>query len=219
MIPLWNMMKGAGLASASQFGQNRWGTITSVKQTDSGYEARVTLQPEDVPSGWLPVLSHSVGAGWGVVSPPYPGMQAFIGSDTGDGHHGVILGMSYSLQSMPPVPPNGFSTDSSAPPGVPVQAGEVALVSKAGAVIRLCTDGSIHIKGNVRIDGSVSIQGNVSVAASSVSGAPGTVTAASDITSTGGDVYDKHGWLDRLRAIYDRHVHGSSVGPTPLDPE
>lgn len=212
-------MKGAGLSAASQLGQNRWGTITAVKQTDSGYEAKILLQPEAIPSGWLPILSHSVGAGWGVVSPPMPGMQAFVASDTGDGHHGVILGMSYSLQAMPPIPPNGFSSNSSAPPGVPVQAGEVALVSKAGAVIRLCADGSIHILGSVRIDGNLSIQGNVSVAASSVSGAAGTITAASDIKSTGGDVYDKHGWLDRLRGVFDRHVHGSSSGPTPTDPE
>lgn len=207
-------MKGAGLAAAAQIGQNRWGTITSVKQTNSGYEAKILLQPEGIASGWLPVLSHSVGAGWGLVAPPYPGTQAFVASDTGDGHHGVIVGLSYSVATQPPVPPNAFEQ----PDGTPVQAGELALVSKAGAVIRLCTDGSIHIKGNVRIDGHVTIQGDVDVQTSASSGATGKITATGDIDS-GANVSDIHGTLDRLRSHYNPHTHGNSGPPTPQDPE
>jgi phage baseplate assembly protein gpV len=212
-MELWNRMKGAGVAAVYQLGQNRWGTVTSVKKTDSGYEAKVILQPEGITSGWLPVLSHSIGSGWGIVAPPIPGAQAFLGSDCGDGHHAVILGMAYSLATRPPVPPADFNQAA----GTPVDAGEIALVSKAGAVIRLCTDGSIHIKGDVRIDGSVTIQGNVSVQASA-GGAPGTVTAASDITSQA-NVLDVHGSLDRLRGHYDSHVHPNGGLPTPQDPE
>lgn len=215
MMELWNTMKSAGLANATQFGQNRWGTVTAVKQSDSGYEAKVMLQPEQVPSGWLPVLAHSVGPGWGLVSPPYPGMQAFVASDTGNGHHGVIVGMSYSLQAMPPVPPNGFDQ----PDGTPVQAGEFALVSQAGAVLRLCADGSIHIVGDVRIDGSLTIQGDVAVQASSTSGATGTLTTADTITSTGGDVSDQHGTVEAFRVVFNEHVHGTSTIPTPQVPD
>ncbi len=202
MMELWNVMKGAGYAAASQFGQNRWGLVNGVRQSDTGYEAKVLLQPENVQSGWLPVLSHSVGPGWGLVCPPEPGMQAFVASDCGDGHHGVIVGLSYSLAAMPPVPPSDFNQ----PNGTPIAPGELALVSKAGGVIRLCADGSIHIKGDVRIDGSLSVQDAITA-------------NTGDITATKGNVSDTHGSLDRLRGHYDAHTHPGGGTPNPLDPE
>lgn len=205
MMQLFNAMKGAAAASGQQIGVNRWGLVTNVRQTDTGYMARITLQPDGVQSGWLPVLSPMVGAGWGLVSPPEVGMQAFVGSDSGDGHHGVILGLSYSHAAMPPVPPAAFPKNGT-PDKTPVAPGEIALVSKTGAVLRLCADGSIHIHGNVRIDGTLTVQ-------DSITANTGNITAAT------GDVLDKHGSLDRLRGNYDRHVHGNSGPPSPTDPE
>lgn len=225
MNELWNKMKGAGVAVASQIGQNRWGTIESVKPSDSGYEAKILLQPEGILSGWLPVLSHSVGGGWGIVAPPEQGTQAFIASDTGDGHHGVIIGLSYSLATKPPVPANDFNQ----PDGTPVSSGEIAIVSKKGGLIRLCADGSIHIQGNLRIDGNVTIQGDVSVEKAQ-SGALGKISAADDIHSgntitatsdilSGADVSDVHGKLDLFRSGYNRHTHVGGGFPNPQIPE
>jgi phage baseplate assembly protein gpV len=202
MMELFNKMKGAATAAMQQVGQNRWGIVSNVRQTDTGYLARITLQPDGVQSGWLPVLSQMVGAGWGLVCPPEVGMQAFVGSDSGDGHHGVILGLSYSLAAMPPVPPANFDQ----PNGTPVGPGEIALVSKFGAVIRLCADGSIHMQGNVRIDGTLTVQ-------------DGITANTGNITASTGDVLDKHNSLDTVRSTYNIHHHGNGPTPTPTVPE
>lgn len=203
MRDVFNAWKGAASAVAQQQGQNRWGLVQSVKTTDAGYTVKVLIQPEDVLSGWLPVLSPMVGPEWGLVSPPEPGMQAFFASDTGDGHHGVVLGMTYSTQNMPPVPKSDFDQQK----GVAVQSGEIALVSKKGAVIRLCSDGSIHIEGNIRINGTLTVDKTIT-------------SRNGDIIASKGNVSDTHGSLDRLRGNYDRHYHGTSgPPPTPQDPE
>jgi phage baseplate assembly protein gpV len=202
MMDLFNRMKGAATAAVQQGGQNRWGLVTAVRQSDTGYMAKVTIQPDGVTSAWLPVLTPMVGPGWGLVCPPYPGMQAFVASDTGDGHHGVILGLTYSAQYMPPVPPNAFDQ----PDGTPVAPGEIALVSQAGGVLRLCADGSIHIKGNVRIDGTLTVQDEITA-------------NTGNITASTGDVFDQHGSLEALRQAYDVHEHGDGPPPTPQVPD
>lgn len=212
MMELWNTMKGAASAVSQQIGQNRWGLVTSVRRSDTGYMAKVRMQPEDVQSGWLPVLSTMVGGGWGLVSPPEPGMQAFIASDSGDGHHGVIVGMAYSLSAMPPVPPAAFSANGT-PDKTPVGPGEMALVSKSGAVIRLCSDGTIHIKGDVRIDGNLIVQNAITANTGDITAAAANVVAAK------GDVSDKHGSVDRLRGNFNVHHHATGPLPTPQDPE
>lgn len=109
---------------ASSVGQNRWGVINNVRQTDTGYEAKVTIQPEGMQTEWLPVLSPMVGSGWGIVAPPVPGMQAFVLPDSGDANHGVIAGLTFSTAAMPPKPG-----------GNPVKAGQFALVHGNGSYL------------------------------------------------------------------------------------
>lgn len=203
MNELWNAWKGAASAVAQQQGQSRWGVVQNVKPTDAGYVAKVLMQPENVLSGWLPVLTPMVGPEWGLVCPPEPGMQAFVAADSGDGHHGVILGLTYSLQNMPPVPKSDFDQQK----GVAVQSGEIALVSKKGAVLRLCADGSIHIEGNVRINGTLTVDQTIT-------------SRNGDITAAKGNVSDTHGSLDRLRRNYNVHHH-TPTEPPPIqqDPE
>ena len=60
----------AGMISGAA-GQVRCGTVQSVDP--STYCAKVTLQPEGVLTGWLPIAATWVGAGWGLVAPPSPG--------------------------------------------------------------------------------------------------------------------------------------------------
>lgn len=69
------------------------------------------------------------------------------------------------------------------------------LIGAAGSVVRLCGDGSVFLQGTVRVDGNLIVNGDVS---------------------------DQHGSLDRLRKIYNQHVHGgvqtgtSTTTPTTL---
>lgn len=229
MMELTNLWKGYASLVGQQMGQNRWGLVTSARQTDTGYEAKVTIQPDGITTAWLPVLSPMVGSGWGLVAPPGIGMQAFVAPDTGDGHHGVILGLAFSKAAMPPVPPNNFPPQQGGTPqAVPVASGELALVNQKGAVLRLCADGSVHIKGDVRIDGSLTVQnditvnyGNVTVSKGNVAVSQGNLSVAEGtIAANNNDVSDQYGSLNRLRGNYDRHAHPSNGAlPVPQDPQ
>jgi len=44
----------------------------------------------------------------------------------------------------------------------------------------------------------------------------GTVQVKGDL-HVDGDVYDRHGSLDRLRQHYDAHTHGGGATPSPQD--
>jgi type VI secretion system (T6SS) baseplate-like injector VgrG len=86
-------------------GQPRFGVVTSVNPTAA--TARVTLQPEGLLSGWLPVLSPWTGAGWGMCCPPSPGDQVLVLAQEGDAEHGMIVGRAFSNTQATPATPVG----------------------------------------------------------------------------------------------------------------
>jgi phage gp45-like len=118
-------------------GQIKFGTVTSVNSQNA--TARVLIQPDGVLSGWLPVLSQWVGAGWGLVCPPSPGDQVLLVPQEGDVEQGIIIGRSYSNKQMPPVVPDG----------------EFWLVHKSGSFLKICNDGTIRISGDLHVQGDV----------------------------------------------------------------
>ena len=83
----------------------RFGTVTSVDPSTA--TARVTLQPEGVLTGWLPLLTPWVGNGWGLVCPPAIGTQVLVLPHEGDAEQGVIVGATWSAKAMPPAAPAG----------------------------------------------------------------------------------------------------------------
>jgi hypothetical protein len=122
----------------AQAGQPRWGVVQSFNPAN--YTAKVTLQPEGVLTGWLPIVTPTFGAGWGVVSPLQPGQQVLVVPDTGDHDNGVILGGTWNTSSTVPKTPNTLG-------GQPtnLQPGEFAFVSPQGSFLRFCPDGSVLI--------------------------------------------------------------------------
>jgi phage gp45-like len=118
-------------------GQPRFGTISSFNSAN--YTARVLLQPEGTVTGWLPVLSAWTGAGWGIVCPLTAGDQVFVLSQEGDAEHGVIVGCAFSNRTPPP----RVATD------------EFWIVHKSGASLKLKTDGTVAIAGDLHVDGDV----------------------------------------------------------------
>lgn len=152
-----NSLKAQAAAQDLAVGRPRFGLVTSVDP--KRHAARVSLQPEGVITGWLPVLSPWVGAGWGLCVPPMQGQQVLVLPQDGEGEHGVIVGCAWS--------------DSSTTPGAPV--GEFWLVHESGSFIKLVADGTVRVNGDLHVNG---------------------------------DVYDRHGSLDRLRSNYDAHTHG-----------
>src|SRR6516165_2050847 len=105
MERLLNALKGASGRLDQLQAQPRFGIVTSVSPSDA--TVRVLLQPEAVLTGWLPVLSPWVGAGWGMICPPSPGDQVMVLAQEGDAEHGIIVGRAYSDQQAPPATPVG----------------------------------------------------------------------------------------------------------------
>ena len=132
-----NVLKAHAASLDRSLGQPRFGVVASVDP--ARYAARVSLQPEGVLTGWLPVLSAWAGAGWGAVCLPAPGDQVLVVPQEGDAEHGVIVGVSYR--------------DAARAPAVP--AGEVWLVHRSGAALHLCNDGTVRIAGDLHVAGDV----------------------------------------------------------------
>ena len=100
-----NAIKAQSAALDRGTAQPRFATITSVDPTRPA--ARVTLQPEGVLSGWLPILSPWVGNGWGMSCPPSPGDQVLVLAQEGDAEHGIIVGRAWSDSARTPQAPSG----------------------------------------------------------------------------------------------------------------
>jgi hypothetical protein len=89
MDRLLNALKGQGANQDQAAGAPRFGLVTSVDPATA--TARVTLQPEGVLTGWLPLLTPWVGNGWGLVCPPSPGDQVLVIPQEGDAEHGLFI--------------------------------------------------------------------------------------------------------------------------------
>jgi phage baseplate assembly protein gpV len=139
-----NAIKAHAAALDRAQGQPRFGVVISVDPTR--YAARVTLQPENVATGWLPVLSAWVGAGWGIACLPAVGDQVLVLAQEGDADNGIIVGCSFSDGARPP----------SAPPG------ELWLVHASGSAIKLENDGVVHVQGDLHVAGNILASGDVS---------------------------------------------------------
>lgn len=132
-----NVLKGQAAAQDRGAGQPRFGVVTSVDPTRPA--ARVSLQPEGVITGWLPLLSPWVGAGWGMASPPNIGDQVLVLPQEGESDHGVIVGRAWSDQARTPAAP----------------VGELWMVHQSGSFIKLANDGTIQMQGDLHVNGDV----------------------------------------------------------------
>jgi phage baseplate assembly protein V len=190
-----NAIKAQSGAMDRASGQPRFGIVSSVDPSRPA--VRVMLQPENVLTGWLPVLSPWVGAGWGLSCPPGPGDQVFILPQEGDSEHGVVVGRAWS--------------DSARTPSAPV--GELWLVHQTGAYLKLMNDGTIRLLGNTFILGNLEVAGSITTTGAGT----GNVHISGNLQATG-DVSDGHGSVSALRGHYNAHVHpdpqGGSTSPT-----
>jgi phage baseplate assembly protein gpV len=173
---LLNAHKLAAQGIAARTAAPRYGVVQSVDPAN--HAAKVTVQPEGVLTGWLPVLTHSMGNGWGIVSLPTPGTQVMLLPQEGDGEEWAVGGRVFDTEALPPkvaAAINGSTSNA--------QPGEIALVSEKGGVIRLAADGSIYMLGNVNIQGNLIVSGDIS------------------------DKNNVHSTLDVLRQDYNTHLH------------
>lgn len=145
MERFWNMVKARAGGLDGLAGVARFGLVTSFDPNT--YAARVMIQPENVLSGWLPVLSNWVGNGWGFAAPLTPGDQVLVLSQEAESEHGVIIGSVWSAVDKP----------------VPVPSGELWLQHQSGSFIKLENNGTISIQASqVTITGDLIVSGDVS---------------------------------------------------------
>ncbi len=116
------------IALVQQFGANRRGIVTSYQPQPP--MAKVTLQPEGIETGWLPVLTQWVGNGWGMIAPLQAGDQVKLTCEEADGQNYAIAGRYYSEADAAP--------EGAGP-------GELWLVHETGATFALKADGSISL--------------------------------------------------------------------------
>ncbi len=100
------------------------------------FAVKVRLQPHDVETGWLPLMSPWVGNGWGMFCAP-------------------SLGDLIDVQFLEGSAEVGFAclrwfTDSARPLNVP--SGEFWLVHSSGAYLKLTNDGKVAINTAVELD-------------------------------------------------------------------
>ncbi|MDE2458552.1 MAG: phage baseplate assembly protein V, partial [Rhodospirillales bacterium] len=102
---LWNMIKAGAGGLDGLTGTVRFGLVSSFDP--STFSAKVMVQPENVLSGWLPVMSPWAGNGWGLAAPLPPGTQVIILAQEGDAEQGVIAGAVWSSEDRPMATPDG----------------------------------------------------------------------------------------------------------------
>ena len=132
-----NALKAQSAALDRAQGQTRFAVVASADA--ARHAVRVRLQPENVLSGWLPVASPWVGAGWGIFCLPSPGQQVLVLAQEGEAEHGVVVG-------------GCFSDRHAAPAGV---VGELVLRHASGAALRLSNDGTVRVDGDLHVSGRV----------------------------------------------------------------
>ena len=173
-------------------GQARHGIVANVDPVRG--LVKLKLDEEGTLTGWLPVAQAGAGAGWSMVAMPEAGAQAFMVPDMGDASHGVVVGFTHTTGAPPPDVPGYKGTDA----GTPAQPGELLLVHKSGASIRLTGNGTIISRGMWLHDGDLKVSGQVS------------------------DLDGVHGTVNDLRTDYNGHHHtgvqsgGSKTGPTDM---
>jgi phage baseplate assembly protein gpV len=146
-----NAIRGQASLIAGESAQLRCAIVQSFDPAT--YCAKVTLQPEGVLTGWLPISTSWIGGGWGMVAPPSPGQQVIVLAQEGQAEHGIVLGGLFSTNAQPPAAP----------------AGELWLVHQSGSYLKLHNDGSIEgaaalfsFTGNVEIFGNLLVSGDIS---------------------------------------------------------
>ena len=182
--------KQAQMATAG-IAQVKTGLVTGYDATN--YSVKVTIQPEGIETGWIPLLSPWVGNGWGMFCPPSVGDMVEVQFEQG--------GAEAAFACM------RFYNDSDRPLAAP--SGEFWLVHKLGASVKLTNDGKLLINGQAEIDltaptlnititgnAALAVSGNITSSAAAWNhtgplnvtgdiGSSGTVTGSTDVVGGG----------------------------------
>jgi phage baseplate assembly protein gpV len=164
MDHLLNSVKAGAGGLDGHISVARLGLVSSFDPT--AYAVRVLIQPENVLTGWLPVVSPWVGAGWGLAAPLVPGAQVLVIAQEGNAEQGIVVGALWSAVDQP----------------IQAPAGELWLQHQSGSFVKLLNNGTIVLQApQVNITGNLVVSGDIS----DQNGAHGTLAALRQ-------AYDQH---------------------------
>ena len=158
---------------------NRYATILSVDPDN--HMASVLVHPEEIPLKWIPYDAMGIGGGVTITSPPNVGDQVIISPMSNDGFEYHISSRSPNLNALPA---------KSLKTGKPAQPGEF-LIDVPGFQLHIANN-TVYLYGNFELHGNMLVYGNIN---------------SMQENSSGGDISDRHGSVDRLRQNYDNHKH------------
>ena len=200
---LISLIKRVAAGLINQRAHGRWGIVESVNP--DGPLVRVMIQPDNVLSGWIPVLQQAAGAGATFLTVPEPGWQAFLNFDHGEHEHGVVVGFAHNDGAALPALPNAPGSGGTPSAGkIALAPGESAFLGPFGSAFRFNANGDIFMQpgsGTLKIDGHLTVNGNVTAQQNITA-----VQQITDLNGTGGG-----GTLSALRTAYDNHRHGDVV--------
>ena len=134
---------------------------------------KVKIQPENVETGWMPVLTPFVGNGWGLVAHLSVGDQVVVLFQEGRQDVGIVIGALFSAVDLPP--------DATQPPAD--LEGQFWLQHKSGSLLKFTNDGNVTIVSNGDLDvtagGTVNVTGDVNITGNLT--ASGTVKGSTDV--------------------------------------
>jgi phage baseplate assembly protein V len=185
MKKLLNQMRLHARMESADRAQPKTGLVTGYDATN--YSVKVTLQPEGIETGWIPLLSPWVGNGWGLFCPPTVDDMVEVQFEQGGAEAAFACLRFYNDEDRP----------------LTVPSGEFWLVHKAGAFVKLTNDGRLLLNGQAEIDMTapvlnITVSGNANVAVggtltssaahwnhSGPLAVDGPVTATGDVRSNG----------------------------------
>ena len=153
------------------------------------YAVTVRLQPENAPTGWIPVTSPWVGNGWGLFAPPSPGNVVDVHFQEGGKEAAFACLRFFSTVTRP----------------LAVPAGEFWLVHATGAFVKLTNDGKLSLQDASGASLVLDNNGTATLHADLL--VQGTITATGDISDRNG----ANGTVQNIRAVYDGHTHSGVV--------
>ena len=158
------------------------------------HSVRVSYQPENQLSGWLPVLTPWVGDGWGLYCPPNAGDQVEVRFNDGDFGGGMVCLRAFSDQDRP----------------LSVMPGEFWLVDKTGSFVKLTNDGAGN--GTLLINGQFAL---TATAPTVTLEASQSLALSAPRINLGGSGQGLHSLVtDALVALFNSHTH-PGIGAPP----
>jgi phage baseplate assembly protein gpV len=128
MNQLLNTIRAAAQQAGQSVATTRQGTVTSYNPAT--HSVRVTLQPDNELTGWLPLKSPWVGNGWGLFCPPSIGDLVEIDYQEGAQGYGSVGLRFYNDEDRP----------------LPCPSGEFWLVHQSGSMLKFHNDGSVELE-------------------------------------------------------------------------